>query len=415
MSFSSRQTVGGERSLISSRLTLSGGGGLDLLNLFVANIQTGFGPFIAVYLTTIGWTQTTIGLALSVGTIAAMASQIPAGALVDMAKRKSVIAGLSLLAFSTAAMMFAVQPGLLSVMVAEVLHGFASCTLGPCIAAMSIALVSHSQLAARFARNARFSSIGNALGAALMGAFGYYVSTRSVFFLAAALTFPAIALVFPLRKLDALAPPLPHVREAGQSLGTVAGVLGDRRLLIFAACQLLFTLANAAMLPIASGTITEEMPASANLVIAAFIVLPQLVVAAVSHRVGRYAQSHGRRLVMIAALAALTLRGVLFAVIANPFLLVPIQILDGVSAACNGILVPLVTADVAGHTHHYNFSLGVIGFAVGIGATVSTTVAGMIADRVGEPTALMCLSVVAFVATVFTVLLLPETRAARMS
>lgn len=48
--------------------------GLDWLNLFVANIQTGFGPFIAVYLTTQGWTQSAIGIALSVGTLAAMAS-----------------------------------------------------------------------------------------------------------------------------------------------------------------------------------------------------------------------------------------------------------------------------------------------------------------------------------------------------
>ena len=38
---------------------------LDWLNLFVGNIQTGFGPFIAIYLTTCGWTETAIGLALS--------------------------------------------------------------------------------------------------------------------------------------------------------------------------------------------------------------------------------------------------------------------------------------------------------------------------------------------------------------
>ncbi len=31
--------------------------GLDFLNLWVATIQTGFGPFVAVYLTSRGWTQ----------------------------------------------------------------------------------------------------------------------------------------------------------------------------------------------------------------------------------------------------------------------------------------------------------------------------------------------------------------------
>ena len=42
--------------------------GLDWLNFFVANFQTGFGPFIAVYLTGVGWTQGAIGAVLSAGT-----------------------------------------------------------------------------------------------------------------------------------------------------------------------------------------------------------------------------------------------------------------------------------------------------------------------------------------------------------
>jgi uncharacterized glyoxalase superfamily protein PhnB len=70
---------------------------------------------------------------------------------------------------------------------------------------MSLALAGRTSLAARFARNGRFSAIGNATGAALMGAVGYYLSSRSVFFLAAALSFPAIALAWPLRAADARA------------------------------------------------------------------------------------------------------------------------------------------------------------------------------------------------------------------
>ena len=50
--------------------------GLDWLNFFVANFQTGFGPFISVYLTSAGWTQGAIGAALSTGTIASMANPI---------------------------------------------------------------------------------------------------------------------------------------------------------------------------------------------------------------------------------------------------------------------------------------------------------------------------------------------------
>jgi MFS family permease len=387
----------------------AGGRSLDLLNLFVANIQTGFGPFIAVYLTTQGWTQTAIGIALSVGTVAGMASQVPAGALVDATRHKSIIAGLCLLAFSVCALMFAIRPGLLSIYIAEVLHGFASCALGPCIAAMSLAFAGPAGMALRVGRNTRYGSLGNAMGAALMGACGYYLSSRSVFFLAAALSFPAIALVWPLRPLDTRpAPPPP--RNPAQRRGEGLRVLLDARLLIFAACAALFTLSNAAMLPLASGTITEAMPADANLLIAAFIILPQLVVAAISPWVGRYAQAEGRRTVMIAALAALTVRGVLFATLPHPALLIPVQALDGISGACFGILTPLVVADIAGHTHHYNLALGVVGFAVGIGATLSTTLGGIVADSAGEPLAILGLSVIGLVGTVVAILVLPETR-----
>src|SRR5579859_3505002 len=107
--------------------------GLDGLNLVVANVQTGFGPFVAVFLTSQGWTQTAIGIALSIGTVTAMASQVPAGALVDMIRRKSAVALVSVAAFAVSALLLALSPTPLSVYVAEVLHGFSSCTLGPAI------------------------------------------------------------------------------------------------------------------------------------------------------------------------------------------------------------------------------------------------------------------------------------------
>jgi MFS family permease len=133
--------------------------GLDWLNLFVANIQTGFGPFISVYLTAEGWTLTAIGFALSLGTVTSMASQLPAGALVDAVRSKSWVAGTSILVFTASALLFAVQPTPLFVYLAEVLHGFSSCTLGPALVAMSLAIAGEAALGQRLGRNARYASI----------------------------------------------------------------------------------------------------------------------------------------------------------------------------------------------------------------------------------------------------------------
>ena len=134
---------------------------LDLLNIFVADVQTGFGPFVAVYLTTHKWTQVEIGFALTLGTIVALISQIPAGALVDAMRNKRAAASGALIGVIIAASLLALWPTQLPVLVAQVLHAFASCILTPAIAAISLHLVGHSELGERLGRNARFE-IGRA-------------------------------------------------------------------------------------------------------------------------------------------------------------------------------------------------------------------------------------------------------------
>jgi len=387
---------------------------LDWLNLFVANIQTGFGPFIAVYLTTEGWTQTEIGFALSIGTVTAVVSQLPAGALVDASQRKSIVGVLSILAFSASALMLALWPIPGPVFLAEVLHGFSSCTLAPVIAAVSLALAGRMGLGLRLGRNARFASIGNGIGALLMGTAGYYISERSVFFLTAALTLPALAAFPPLWRIGR-APPersRPGAANSPDEAGPtkLRSVLADKRLLIFAVCGALFTFANAPMLPLASSAVTLRAGSAASLLVAACIVLPQLIVAIISPSLGQLAELRGRRLVLIVGFATLPLRGFLFAVIGHPALIVLVQTLDGIAAASFGVMMPLIVADIAGRSGHFNLSLGFIGFAVGVGATFSTTVAGWVADKLGDPAAFVALALVGLTATLLVWLAMPETR-----
>lgn len=387
------------------------GRGLDWLNLFVANVQTGFGPFIAVYLTTAGWTQTAIGLALSVGTVAAMASQVPAGALVDAIRRKSRVAVFSILAFTASALFFTIAPIPLFVYLAQVLHAFSSCTLGPAIVAMSRAVAGPAALGPRLGRNVRFAAIGNGVGAALMGACGYYFSERSVFFLTALLTLPALLAIVPLARFDdqaaserAVAP------DAAERRKSLLAVLTDRRLLVFAGMVALFTFANAALLPLASSVITKHAVNEASLLIAAAIVLPQAIVALLSPTIGRLAEARGRRLVLIVGFGIVPVRALLLALTDDPMLMVAIQALDGLAAASFGVMVPLVTSDIAGRTGHFNLSLGVVGFAVGIGATLSTTAAGWTSDQFGDPAAFLMLALAGLLAALLVAAAMPETK-----
>lgn len=387
------------------------GRGLDWFNLFVANIQTGFGPFIAVYLSGQSWTQTSIGLALSIGTISSMASQVPAGALVDAMKNKTRVAAFSVLVFTASALMFAIYPIRLFVYLAEVLHGVSSCTLGPAIAAMSLMLAGRLGMALRLGRNARYAAVGNGVGAALMGACGQYVSERAVFYLTAALTLPALVALLPLRRYSAaqntaIAKPSEKAAGAGS-----LRILADRRLLIFCGCAMLFTFGNAPLLMLISGTLTAK-GSNPSLLIGACIVLPQVVVALASPAVGRFADRYGRRLVLIVGFVMLPIRALIFSTTANPVLVIAVQVLDGVAGAGFGILVPLVVSDVAARSGRFNLALGAVGFAIGIGSTVSTSAAGWISDHFGMRFAFYFLAATGLAAVLLAALAMPETRPA---
>jgi MFS family permease len=173
---------------------------------------------------------------------------------------------------------------------------------------------------------------------------------------------------------------------------------------------MLFTLGNSAMLPLAGNTLTKEAGNFASLLIAGCIIVPQLVVAVISPTIGALANERGRRLVLLIGFCTLPVRGILFATLDHPAALVLIQGLDGIAAACLGILVPLIPSDIAGRSGRYNLSMAFIGLAIGVGATISTALAGWIADAFNARVAYATLALVGLVAVLLAVGAMPETR-----
>src|SRR5690242_2054640 len=115
--------------------------GLDWFIFFLADVQTGFGPFVAVYLTTQKWTQVEIGSILSIGSVIALLGQMPGGAIIDAAKSERLVAGLAIATIGCSALAYAAWPIFPVVAAAAALHAIASCVLGPAIAAISLGLV----------------------------------------------------------------------------------------------------------------------------------------------------------------------------------------------------------------------------------------------------------------------------------
>jgi predicted MFS family arabinose efflux permease len=387
--------------------------GLDWFIFFLADVQTGFGPFVAVYLTTQKWTQVEIGLVLSIGGVVGLIGQMPGGAIVDAVRSERLVAGFAIATIGLSALGYAVWPIFPVVLSAATLHAAASCVLGPAIAAISLGLVGPLAIGERLGRNARYASLGNGVAAAVMGTAGYLLSSRSVFLVTFILAVPTLLALSRIREHE-IDPQRAHgavPREKPDDNATsVFTLMRQRPLLIFAGSVLLLQLANAAMLPLMAGVVTTRSSQWAPVLIAACIIVPQAIVALTSPSVGRKAQQWGRRPLLLLGFAALAVRGVLFATVTDPYLLVAVQVFDGITAAVFSVMIPLTVADIAFGSGHFNLAQGIVGTATGIGASLSTVLAGYASDRFGSSVAFMGLAGVAAAGLAMIWLVMPETR-----
>lgn len=384
--------------------------GLDWFNFFLADVQTGVGPFVAVYLASVHWSQSSIGAVLMVGGLTGVLSQLFAGALVDASAHKRALLGASVVATSVSALLLARRPAYGNVVSAQVLLGLAGSVSAPAIAAVSLGLVGYRVLGDCLGRNQRFNASGNLAAAAVMGAVGYFISARSIFWVTGLLAVPTL---FALRAIrgDEIDPALARGGSAaGAPAAKVTALLKERRLLTFIACGVLFHFANAAMLPLLGSMLGRSREHESSVFLAACIMVTQVVVAVASPWLGRGAERFGRKPMLLIGFGALPIRGVLYTLTHNTGLLLAIQVLDGVGAAVFGTLSALVIADVTRGSGRFNLAQGTVGIAVGIGASASNAGAGIVVDRLGYSAGFLALSAVALLALLTLVFAMPETR-----
>jgi len=371
----------------------------------------GFGPFLTVYLTTEKWTNADIGLVFTVGSIVALVGQLPGGAFVDAVRRERLLASLAMIAIGISAFSIAVWPQFSTVLFAQLLHSAASVIIGPALAAISLRLVGHNLIGERLGRNAGFASAGSVVAAAAMGACGYYLSSRAVFYVSASMVIPALIALQLVSANDLRRHAIGRKRRSDYNvIAAVIELMKNRALLILSATVCLFHLANASILPLVANIITLRTSDRATAMVALCIIGPQIVVALASPRIGRWADEHGRRPLFLLGFAALPIRAALLAFSSDPRVLVAIQILDGLSGAAVGVLVASSVADVTRESGNFNLALGLTGIAMGAGAAISTALGGAVAYRFGVPTAFMMLSLIGLLAFLLYALAMPETR-----
>jgi MFS family permease len=137
--------------------------------------------------------------------------------------------------------------------------------------------------------------------------------------------------------------------------------------------------------------------------------VPQVVVSIVAPWAGFRANAWGRRPLLLVGFAALAIGALLFASTANPTILIAAQLLDGVSGTMLGVLTALIVAELTMGTGRFNLAQGFVGMISGVGASLSTTLSGLVAGSLGRAAGFLGIAAVALAAFLFVWLRMPET------
>jgi len=388
--------------------------GLDWMNFFMADVETGFGTFVAFYLAGLGWSKGSVGLALGAGQIAAVIGQIPGGALADALTWKRGLAAIGILMVCSSGLIFALAPFYPLVFTAEILHGLASGLIGPSIAGISLGLVGRKAMSSRTGRNYRFDAAGNALTAGAMGLMGSYFSTRVIFFAASALCLPALVALSQIRprEIDYRKARNASADDGGTRIQSVKDIVKSRNLLLFTLCLILFQFADASLLPLVAQNLGADKGEPASLMTSGLIAVPQLVVVLLAPWVGYISESVGRKPLLLVGFAVEAVRAALLGLVSNYTLVVLAQVLGGITSAIIGVMTVLVVTDLTTGTGRFNLTRGAVVTLSTIAASLSVAVSGFIFQGVGQFPTFAIFAGVAATAALVAWFFLPETKPA---
>jgi predicted MFS family arabinose efflux permease len=381
---------------------------LNALNFFMADVQGGLGPFLGVFLQARQWSPAQIGIVMTIGGIAGVVVTTPLGALVDRTYAKRAIVVATAVAITLASIAILIRPDFVVVALGQAASGIAGAAIGPAIAAITLGLVRQRGFPHQLGRNQAFNHSGNVVAAALAGLTGYFFGLGAVFVVLSIMAVLSIAAALRInpREIDYRA-----ARGAAEqddaAVAKFSVLLRSKELMVLGATLTLFHLGNAAMLPLLGQAGVAHDGSDPSAFTAATIVIAQVTMVPMALLAARLAEEKGYWLVFLIALIALPVRGLTASLVTGPWGLGPVQILDGVGAGILGVAVPGLVARILAGTGHVNAGLGAVMTLQGIGAALSPTVGGIVAQRFGYSAAFLALGAIAVAALTLWLLATP--------
>ncbi len=384
---------------------------VEWLNFFVADVQTGLGPFLAAYLAAGGWNPSKVGFALTVGGLVTVALQTPAGAMIDAARNKRLLVAVNLIVLAIGAVLLMGGLKTTTVFTAQFLIGTSAAFLAPSIAAITLGLVGSQKFDSQFGRNQGFNSAGNVTSALLIALVSYKFGYHAIFVTAALFTIPSLACLFSIdgNQID-------YARARGSSFDGkdsktegIHELLRDHDLLFFLSAVFLFHLSNAAMLPQLGEMLSRGKLQDAAPLMSACIIVTQLVIACSAAWVGKRALEKGRKQLLVIGFGVLPIRGILYTLTHATGALIGIQLLDGIANSIFVIVSILVIKDLTEGTGRFNLASGALATMVGMGAALSNAMGGLLIQHFSYNVSFLGLAAIGFVAVSLLYFKVPET------
>ncbi len=365
---------------------------LDALNFSLAGAREGFGSFLGVYLQAAGFDPAATGVAMSLAGASGLVATAPLGALVDRTDRKRLAVVAAVVLIAIGAVVIVLTRKLWVIGLGQGLIGIGGAAVAPLVSALTLGLVGGSAFGARMARNEAFNHAGNAGNAALAAVLGYVFGLQYV---AVAIVVMAVASSAVVLLLDKGA--IDHVgARSGEAdeRSTAQALLESPGLLLLAAAVLLFETAHGALLPCLAQA-RSAAGSNPSITTGVMIVIGRVAMVAAALLAPRIARRRSYATVMSAVLATAVVRGALAALGTSWWVVIPVQLLEGLAMGLASVAIPTLSAEIMAGTGRANAALGVVLTAFGAGATLSPLVAGVVAQHSGFPGAFLVLGAIA--------------------
>lgn len=373
---------------------------LAWLNFFIADVRDGLGPYLGVFLKEHQFTESQIGLITTSTSLCALIFGIFLGILIDKTHFKRGIIALCIagIVLATGANYF--YPHFTFTLMAQIAIALCAVCLAPAFSAITLGIVGQKGFSKQISLNEAYKHAGTAFSAGLSFIFALYYGIGAIFIITALMGVCALVFLALLKSSQ-----INHAVACGKEEGVeipLRKALGDVRVLFLGVVMFCFHLSNAYMLPLLSQRAHTLGIDSSGAYAAATILIAQCTMIGISLLCMRLLRIKGNPhfssvyvYLMGIALFGLIVRGGVAAHFDGILAMIIVQILDGVGAGIVGVILPLLVAMLMRGSGHINAAFACVMTFGGVGAALSGSLGGYIAQYFGYFYAYLTLAFVA--------------------